>query len=76
MTDLTAPSEGSASSAEEIVDELCEVLMALEHIDYNALSVDELSEVLEVQQSIQELCLRYRRRQDGRAKSGGESDDR
>lgn len=76
MTDLTAPSEGSASSAKEIADELCNILSALEHIDYNALSVEELSEVLEMQESIQELCLRYRRRQDGRTSPGGESGDR
>lgn len=61
--DITAPAEGRASSYEAIADELSDALLAFEHIDYNALTVDELYNLLEVRETIEELCLRYRRQQ-------------
>jgi len=63
MSDLTAPDEGRASSPGAIADELCDALVAFDHVDYNALTVDELRDLLAARETIDELCLRYRREQ-------------
>jgi hypothetical protein len=63
MTDLTAPSEGTASSPEAIADELCTALCAFDHVDYNALTVDELHDLLAARDTIEAVCLRYREQQ-------------
>jgi len=61
MTDaLTAPNEGAASSPEAIADELCDALNAFTHIDYNALTTDELTDLLAARETVSELCHRYR----------------
>ena len=64
--DLTAPEEGTASTAGEIADELCDATVALEHVNYNALAVGELRELLAARETLMELCKRYRRQQDRR----------
>lgn len=77
MSDLTAPSEGAADTPSEIADELCDALLAFDHVDYNALTVDELSDLLAARETIEELCLRYRRQQPphgARDGSGGDAD--
>lgn len=76
MVDLTAPSEGEASSADEIADALCDALVAFDHVDYNALTVDELRELLDARETVGDLCLRYRRRAQNFAPgaSGDEAD--
>lgn len=76
MSELTAPNEGAASSPQAIADELCDALLAIDHADYNALTVDELRELLDARDTIDELCLRYRRQQDrhGPDGSGGDAD--
>lgn len=77
MCELTAPSEGAADTPSEIADELCDALLAFDHIDYNAVTVDELSELLEARETIEEICLRYRRQQEshGRRRDGGDGAD-
>jgi hypothetical protein len=78
MSELTAPNEGDADTPSEIADELCDALLAFEHVDYNALTVDELNAVLEARESIEEICLRYRRQQhsqDRRSGNGGDAGD-
>ena len=72
MRELTAPSEGAAGTPTEIADELCDALIAFDHIDYNAVTVGELSELLEARETIEEICLRYRGQQESR---GPRSDD-
>lgn len=64
MTDneLTAPEEGRASTPSAIADELCDALVAFDHVDYNALTVDELRDLLGARDVIEELCLRHRER--------------
>jgi len=72
MTDaLTAPSEGAASTPSEIADELCNALLAFDHVDYNALTADELRDLLEARATLVELCHRYRDLQ----RSHGRADD-
>jgi len=63
MRELIAPDEGSADTPAEIADELCEALEAFTHVDYNAVTTDELTELLEARETIEEICLRYRRQQ-------------
>ena len=63
MRELTAPNEGSAGTPTEIADELCEALEAFSRVDYNAVTADELGELLEARETIEEVCLRYRRQQ-------------
>lgn len=78
MGELTAPSEGATSSPREIADELCDALIAFDHIDYNAVTTDELSELLEARETIEGICLRYRRQQESRGRcidGGGDEDD-
>ena len=60
MSDLTAPNEGAASMPSEIADELCDALNACAHIDYNALTADELADLLAARETVEELCHRYR----------------
>jgi len=60
MTELTAPTEGSASTPEAIADELADALAAFDHVDYNALDKGELRDLLEARATIEDLCLRYR----------------
>lgn len=57
---LTAPSEGSATTAEGIADELCNALIAFGRVDYNALSPDELRTLLDARDEVESLCLKYR----------------
>jgi hypothetical protein len=59
--ELTAPAEGSASTPDEIADELCEVLTRFAHVDYNALTSSELRALLDARSTVEELCLDYRR---------------
>jgi hypothetical protein len=73
MGDLTAPDEGAASSARAIADELSEALVAFDHVDYNAVTVDELRELLDARDTVEELCLRYRRQQPQRGGQEAES---
>lgn len=70
-SDLTAPAEGAASSSEAIADELAEALLAVEHVDYNALTADQLRDLLDARETLEALCLTHRRRQDGHS---GQSD--
>jgi len=63
---LLAPAEGEASTPDEIADELCDALNALDHVDYNALNVDELRELLEARETIETICLHHRRMHDPR----------
>lgn len=75
MSDLTAPNEGTADTPSEIADELCDALIAVDHVDYNALNVDELRDLLAARETVEELCLCYRRQQPSqgaRADSGGD----
>ncbi|PHQ45143.1 hypothetical protein DJ68_14700 [Halorubrum sp. C3] len=74
MDELTAADEGSAGTPAEIADELCDALEAFTHVDYNAVTTDELTELLEARATIEEICLRYRRQQDahGRGRDGGD----
>lgn len=74
VRELTAPSEGAAGTPTEIADELCDALIAFDHIDYNAVTVGELSELLEARETIEEICRRYRHRQEshGRRRNEGE----
>ena len=65
MRELTAPNEGSASSPTAIADELSEALVAFDRVDYNALTHDELRELLDVYETVQDLCLQQRRNQPG-----------
>ena len=80
--ELTAPDEGAASTAEAIADEFCEALHAFNRVDYNALTHDELRELLDARNTVEELCLAYRRQQgdrgrrrDDRDGQGGEPSD-
>lgn len=61
---LTAPSEGSATTSDAIADELCDALIAFQHVDYNALHPDELRTLLDVRDEVENLCLKYRKRPD------------
>jgi len=61
---LTAASEGSATTADAIADELCNALVAFDHVDYNALTAGELRTLLDARDDIEELCLKYRQRPD------------
>jgi len=61
--DITAASEGSATTPGGIASELSAACEALRTVDYNALNPDELGEVLEAFHTLNELCLQYRRRQ-------------
>lgn len=61
---LTAPSEGSATTADAIADELCDALIAFDHVDYNALTADELRTLLDARDEVESLCLKYRKRPD------------
>lgn len=70
---LTAPSEGSATTADAIADELCDALIAFDHVDYNALNPDELRTLLDARDEVESLCLKYRQRPD---LSSGERDER
>lgn len=64
MSDLTVPSEGSATTPSEIADELVRACEALRTVDYNAVaSCGELDELLEARDTLRELCHNYRRRQ-------------
>lgn len=62
-TDITAPNEGSATTAREIANELNSVCECFRRIDYNALRPDELGEVLDAFHTMQDMSLRYRQRQ-------------
>jgi len=72
MTDLTAPAEGEASTPNAIADELCDALVAFDHVDYNALTTDELRALLEARETVTDLCHRYRQQQ--RSHAGGDGD--
>jgi hypothetical protein len=72
-TPTLAPNEGEADTPEAIADELCEALLAFDHVDYNALTQDELRDLLEARETVGELCTRYRRQQKPRdTVDGGE----
>jgi len=60
---ITAPSEGRADTYAAIADELCAALKTYDHVDYNALTHDELLELLDARDTVEELCLRYRDQQ-------------
>lgn len=60
---ITAGAEGSAQTYREIADELSTALAAFDHVDYNALTHDELLDLLDARETIEELCLRYRKQQ-------------
>lgn len=60
---LSAPTEGSATTAAEIADELSEACDRLRVIDYNALNPEELDELLGAFQIMQDMCLKYREEQ-------------
>ena len=62
-TDITAPNEGSATTAGEIANELSRACECFRRIDYNALRVDELGEILDAYNTMHEMCQRYRNRQ-------------
>lgn len=70
MRELTAPSEGAAGTPAEIADELSDALIAFNHIDYNAVTVGELSELLAARETIGEICLRYRHQQESHGGDG------
>lgn len=55
--------EGMVACPEAIADELCYALLAFDRVDYNALTVDELRDLLTAREIVEELCLRYRRQQ-------------
>lgn len=59
-SELVAAAEGEASTPSAIADELSEALALVEHVNYNALSDEELRELLEAKDVIEELCLSYR----------------
>jgi len=69
---ITAPSEGAASTYRAIADELCTALEAFERVDYNALTEDELREVLDARETIEDICLRHRRQQQSHRDHEGE----
>jgi len=74
MSDLTAPDEGAASSPKAIADELCDALLAFDHVDYNALTVDEVRDLLDARETIGQLCKNYRRQQPPHGDAGGDDD--
>lgn len=63
--EIVAADEGSAASAAAIADELCDALVAFERVDYNALPVGELRDLLAARDTVKGLCLSYRRRGQG-----------
>lgn len=67
---LLAPNEGTASTHKEIADELSEILVHFDHIDYNAPHPNVLEELLEARDTINELCLQYREDQHAAERSG------
>lgn len=75
MNDITAPNEGAASSPGTIADELSDALAAFDHVDYNALSIDELHDLLAARETVKELCIRYRRQAD-RPATASQDDER
>lgn len=64
-TEIVAADEGSATSAAAIADELCDALVAFDRIDYNALLIGELRDLLDARDTVKGLCLSYRRRGQG-----------
>lgn len=76
-TDITAPNEGSATAAREIANELNRACECLRTVDYNALTPQQLGEVLEAYRSLNNLCHHFRKRQTrerDRDGGGGEED--
>lgn len=74
MSELTAPAEGSAETPAAIADELADALAAFDHVDYNALTHEELRALLDVRETVADLCETYRRRQRRGRDTGGASD--
>lgn len=55
---------GDAEDFEHIADGLCEVIETLQRLDYNAVAIpQDLRFILDVQEDLEELCLRYRQDQ-------------
>jgi len=73
--DRAAPSEGSATTAGEIADELAQACQCLRRVDYNALHAETLGEMLEAFHTMQDTCLRLREEQK-RERARDENDDR
>lgn len=63
--EIVAADEGNAASPAAIADELCDALIAFERIDYNALPVGELRDLLAARDTVKGLCLSYRRHGQG-----------
>ena len=74
MSDRAVPSEGTASSPGAIADELADALLAFDRVDYNALAVTELRDLLDARETIEGLCLEHRRVQRNRSEAGGDGD--
>ena len=49
-----------ADQLDAVADQLCEVTLALEDVDLNALLVEDARTVLDTREELGELCLRYR----------------
>jgi len=60
---LTAETEGSATTPGEIADELSEACDRLRVVDYNALNPDQLADALAAFNTLQDMCLHFRERQ-------------
>lgn len=61
--DITAPSVGSATTAKGIADELNEACEALRTVDYNALTPEQLGDVLAAFNTLEDMCRHFRDRQ-------------
>jgi len=71
--EVTAPGEGSATTRREIADELSSALTSFERVDYNVFTSDELRELLDAQETIEELCLSYRGEHQRKQRERGET---
>jgi hypothetical protein len=54
---------GDAERCERAADGLCEVTLAMEDVDLNALLDDDVRALLEAKATLEEMTLRYRRDQ-------------
>lgn len=71
MTDTPSHRDAGDGVAvyEAVADHLCDAMLAVERVDYNALPADELTALLEARETIANICLQYREQQHARERA-------
>jgi len=67
---LVAPSEGEADTAQAVADELAEAISHIDHVDYDALLVEDLRALLDARETLEDICLKHRGMPDPRDEGG------